>query len=251
VTTDPERKGGCPLTSSLLSCASSGQAGRFGPLIHLQNFLLREIVKRNDLIGRVTLLPAAVLLIKCRQRRGEEGVRLWGPRVGYPEGRSSTREAGHVEPPGDMGPKFKRDATCSSRGLRQPRILGLSGCDLKSKDAGGRRNPGNSCEKEKERKQQQQQQQQTPDKRYQQANVDESLEPQASVEPGAMQSAGPPANDARGDASRGPWRVDPRGPARSGGLGVLGGLARAPVPSARHRDERRVGRAEFGMVCRW
>lgn len=44
VTTDPERKGDCPLTSSLLSCASPGQAGCFGPLIHLQNFLLRETV---------------------------------------------------------------------------------------------------------------------------------------------------------------------------------------------------------------
>lgn len=71
--------------------------------------------------------------------------------VGNPEGRSSKCGAGHVEPPANIGPKFKRDATCSSRGLRQPRILGLSGCNLKSKDAGGR-NPGKSCAQEKEKK---------------------------------------------------------------------------------------------------
>jgi hypothetical protein len=49
VATDPERKGSLSTGKqpwNLLSCASSGQAGRFGPLMHLHNFLLRETVKR-------------------------------------------------------------------------------------------------------------------------------------------------------------------------------------------------------------
>jgi hypothetical protein len=62
---------------------------------------------------------------------------------------------------------------------------------------------------------------------------------------------GPPANGERGDAWRVPLRVDHRGPARSGGLGVPGGLARVHVPSARRHDERLVGRAVFGTACRW
>jgi hypothetical protein len=71
--------------------------------------------------------------------------------------------------------------------------------------------------------------------------------------PGAVGDVviGPSANGGRGDAWRVPLRVDHRGPARSGGLGVLGGLAHVPVPSAQHRDERLVGRAVFGTACRW